>query len=324
MKTTNFERIESIVSTAKKSIDYQVVTNHQTWGVNFLPEQKTVLVLSPLFTLEIAGLNEVGDYLNSLDFDKAMLGKDGSAYYSYFSDKMTYSPLARPSAEIMGEVLDKVEANCKAEFNINSMLNVIGNVDTQIWNKSRVVFAQGFSRPGTAPIKFANDNGRPAFSIKGINKPCVITDGDDFIPVQYIEPNQTYECTLEQTDSEILIRAIRKYGLVKFGVHISEHIFDPQILPALNNFDITPDDLIVTTNKAELPKDRPMSPLHLAAPMLYDILIMMRSVMCENITIHFPEDSNTKPCVIESINAEGIKVRAIVAPLNQSYGIQRR
>lgn len=322
--TTNFERMESIISTARKSIDYQVVTNHQTWGVNFLPEASTILVLSPLFTLEVSGLPEIGQYLKEKNVDKSILGEDGSAYYSYFSEKMTYSPLARPATEIMDEVLGKLETNSKAEFNINAMLNAISRVETKDWSKSRVVFAQGFRTEGTAPIKFRNENGKPAFSIKGINKPCVIVDEDGYIPSEWVEPEQTYECELEQTDSEILIKVVKKFGLVKFGVHVSESIFYPTVIPALNNFELTPSFLTVTTNKAMLPENKPMSPLHLATPMFYDVLLMLRGMMCENVTIHFPENSNTKPCVIEAKNKEGVKVRVIVAPLNQSYGIQRR
>lgn len=322
--TTKFERMNSIVEVARKSIDYQVYKNHQTWGVNFLPKQNTVLVLTPLCTLEVEGLTEVQEYVDSIVENKNMIAEDGTVFYSYFTEKVAYSSISRPAVEIMDNVISSLETNTIGTFNINALLNVMNNVNPEIWNKCRLVFAQGFKREGTAPIKFGNDNGRPVFSIRGINKPCVIVDGDDCIPAEYVKPNETYECALEQTESEILIRALKKFGLIKFGVHISEKYFNPEILPRLNNFEIIPDDLTSTTNKAELPKDRPMSPFHLAMPLFYDMLIMIRSMACENVNIHFPADSNTKPCVIEAVNKDGLKIRSIIAPLNQTFGIQRR
>lgn len=324
MTTNNFERVNAIVEVARKSVDYQAYKNHQTWGVNFLPKQETILVLTPICTLEVQGLNELGEYVNSITDSKSTVSADGSVFYSYFNDKISYPATSRPASEIMNDVISKLETNSSASFNINALLNVMNNVNPEIWNKCRLVFAQGFRREGTAPIKFSNDNGRASFSIKGVNKPCVIVGGDNCIPPEYVKPNETYECALEQTDSEILIRALKKFGLVKFGVHISENYFDPEILPRLNNFETVPDDLVSTTNKAILPKDRPMSPFHLALPLFYDILIMMRSMACEDINIHFPEDSNTKPCVVEAINKDGLKIRSVISPLNQTYGIQRR
>lgn len=275
-------------------------------------QKRTIFMLSPYFAVEI----------ENVDMDEFV--SDEKPFYNSALDEFTSYPYEAPIEVIMSE-MGEFNPIGHTTYSATDIIRIMDKAKKEVFNRtSRYVFAQGFLPEGTAPIKFrAGQDGRPFFSMPNANKEFIISEYST-IPEQYIIPERSYACRLNDVGSHYTIDVVEMFGKTKSGLVISEECFDPANLDSINSFEGLYSELMVCSNTLEIADGAVMPPIHLGSLLFYDILKIFMSCKNPVFNLVFQEAVNSR-VILENVpeGEDDIAIRVHVATLNQEYGFQR-
>lgn len=291
----------------RPAVEYNPPANSY-WGVAFRDDK--AYVVSGTFCIVVEGLRDI---------------KPEGEFFSFFENKYTRIPWRISLDDVINRVTSfHQEFIGKVAFPITNFINRLGDLPQDKIKKSRVVFAQTFREEGDYFLKFNHNGKRLEFRAPGMSKP-VWVDSQSFIPEAFVRPDVPYRCKLTDTPEAIYANVIEPYGKVRMGVVYSRAGFDPRNLEAVHRMTGIPQDMILCTNTVEPAENFFMPPIHIDATMLYDLSKVFLTTNSKFMEMHFGKTPQNF-VMFRNIKErpEDLQVTIYVAPLDISYGIQRR
>lgn len=303
-KTMNQE-LQILDFLLRPAVEYNPPANSY-WGVAF--RDNNAYVVSATFCIVVEGLKGF---------------RPEGEFFSFFEGKYTRIPWRISLDDVIARI-SSFKFNGRVVFPITNFINRLGELPEDKRKKSRVVFAQTFKEEGDFFLKFEHNGQRLEFKVPGMSKP-VWVDSASFIPEQFVKLNTPYRCKLREADEAIYANVLEPYGKVRMGVVYSEAGFDPKNLELVHRMVGIPQDMILCSNAVDPIENFFMPPIHIDATMLHDLSKVLLASNNKFMEMHFGETfkdfvmfRNVKE------KPDDLQITIFVAPLDISYGIQRR
>lgn len=309
----NENNFGQVIATALRAAgEYHKSARYDTCGLVFDKENGTIRIISLYFYVEITNLK--------IEID---VPKD-KPFYNVMSRSWTTVPYLKPIEYYVNKKHETYNFIGKTEYYANNILNIINKEKEKVLDlRARYVFVQGFLPQDGAAITFREENGKPVFSLKGVNKEFVIAKNST-IPEEYVKPGVTYACLLADRGDYIELNVISKFGKSRSGMYVSEVMYDSKCLPRLNSLEIIHPELTECSNVLLKPDEISMPPIHVGAMILYDLLKLFMLCKSSKFSLHFQEEIN-KDIWMESIPVDDDDARVSVFLSTYDYykNIQR-
>ncbi|MCX8074136.1 MAG: hypothetical protein N2749_00930 [Clostridia bacterium] len=289
----------------RPAVEYNPPANSY-WGVAF--RDNKAYVVSGTFCIVVEGLKDI---------------KPEGEFFSFFENKYTKIPWRISLDDVIARI-SSFEFTGSVAFPITNFINRLGELPQDKRKKSRVVFAQTFKEDGDFFLRFRHNGQRLEFKAPGMTKPVWI-DNMSFIPEQFVKLDTPYRCKLREADEAIYANVIEPYGKVRMGIVYSEAGFDPKNLESVHKMIGIPQDMILCSNAIAPVENFYMPPIHIDATMLYDLSKVLLASKSKFVEMHFGKEFKDF-VMFRNIKEmdEDLQITIFVAPLDISYGIQRR
>lgn len=309
----NNENFGFIISTALRAAgEYHKSARYDTCGLAFDKERGTIRIISLYFYVEISNLKIEID----VPADKP--------FYNVVTKSWTSIPYMKPIEYYVNKKQETYKFIGKTEYYANNILNIIGKEKEKVLDlRARYIFVQGFLPEGGAAITFSEQDGKPVFALKGVDKKFLIAR-NSIIPEEYVKPGVTYACLLEDRGDCFEINVVSKFGKSRSGMYVSEVMYDAKCLPRLNSLEIIHPELTECSNVLDKPEDISMPPIHVGAMILYDLLKLFIVCKSSKFNLHFQKEINAD-IWMESIpvDNEDPKVSVFLSTYDYYKNIQR-
>lgn len=302
------QKFEELINLTKRSaVEYHNPKYYQYYGVTFDKTKNTIILMAATHVIEISNIK-----INDISEDKP--------FFNCMFNEFTPMPFQiAPLLEEMGPMnfIGRVQYPAPNLFDI--LLKAEKEV---IENKTRMVFVQGFVQKGTAPAKLSLIDGAIGLNLKsGVLR----VHPKSHLQADTLIPGETYMCAIISEGDEKYLDVISKFGKARAGLLITDGVFDPAWIPSINALEKIDAALTTSSNKVDIMPNEIIPPIHIDGAILYDTLKVFAFIQNPMIEMHFQRES-AAPVMFQNNpqNDDEPQIKVFIAPLDQSYGYQRR